>query len=380
MAARIIRRASSPAGDPAWIVSDYHAIRRLLSDPRVNRFPPLDIEKPARFTDAEIIRFKQLDDQMPAPPDDLIRRTVAHAFSKRRMQTIAEKVAVIAERLAKLMVVQGPPSELRSDFASPLSSQVISTLIGVPETEHQMVQELSQAAANLADPSISTSAEKRLREYMRELVAAKESSPADDVISDIIAMKSDYPCLASVDLIIGLATGLRFAGQINTVTLIDRGMVHLLANPQAKRELVEGDSDARARVIEEILRLPHPVQARVAGVPRYATEDFVVDEQHVCRGDLLIMDIEAGNLDPAVFDEPGDFCPSRPARSHLSFGAGAHYCVGAALARCEMETAYLTIFKHLPDVRLAVPIEKLEPLNYELSGGAVAVPLTWGEA
>lgn len=377
MSPSVVELGTSPAGDPSWVVKDYQTIRRLLFDGRLNRFPPVDVECPARFTHAEIIRFKHLDPNAPPPPDDLIRRTVAHAFSKRRMHAIEAKVEAITTSLIDAMIAAGPPAELRRDFAGPLSSQVISSLIGVPDEDHQLIQELSQSAANLAEPEISAPADQQLKDYMRQLVAKKEADLGDDVISDIIRLRVDHPALENVDLVIGLATGLRFAGQINTVTLIDRGIVHLLRHPEFQAEIVVGDRAARARVVEEILRLPHPVQGRVAGVPRYATVDFELGGCTIRRGDLVVMDIEAGNLDPSVFADPGDFCPARPATSHLSFGAGTHYCVGAALARCEMETAFAMLLGRLPELRFAVPFEELEPLSHELSGGATRIPITW---
>ncbi|APA96739.1 Biflaviolin synthase [Nocardia seriolae] len=370
-----VERGVSPAGDPAWIVRDYATIKKLLTDSRINRFPDPAVADPPRFTLAEILQFKQVDPDAPPPPDDLVRRMVATSFSPRRMRAIEPAVNAITRELIEDMRRDGPPADIRTALAEPLSSHVISELLGIPAEARAAVREWSDASVDLADRERSVRADRELKAFMNELVEAKTRQPGEDILSDMVRFSANEPQLAGRDLVIGMAAGLRFAGQINTVTLIDRGLFLLLTRPIERATLA--DSKTLERVVEEILRFPHPVQRRIAGVPRYARADIPLGGHVIGEGDLVILELDDANLDPGVFADAESFCPERTENPHLSFGYGPHYCVGAALARMELKSVFGNIFQLLPDLRIDGDPGALEPRRHQLSGGVMALPVTW---
>ncbi|WP_460730228.1 cytochrome P450 [Nocardia heshunensis] len=370
-----VERGISPAGDPAWIVRDYATIKRLLTDSRINRFPDPAVVDPPRFTMAEILQFKQVNPDAPPPPDDLVRRMVATSFSPRRMRAIEPAVNAITRELIADMLRVGPPTDIRTALAEPLSSHVISELLGIPAEARAAVREWSDASVDLADRARSVRADRELKAFMNDLVEAKARQPGEDILSDMVRFSADEPQLAGRDLVIGMAAGLRFAGQINTVTLIDRGLYLLLTNPIERAALT--DPKTLDRVVEEILRFPHPVQRRIAGVPRYARADISLGDIVIGDGDLVILELDDANLDPSVFVEAESFRPERNDNPHLSFGYGPHYCVGASLARMELKSVFGNIFQLLPDLRIDGDPGALEPRRHQLSGGVMALPVTW---
>ncbi|MFJ4657680.1 cytochrome P450 [Nocardia sp. NPDC088792] len=371
----LIELGTSPAGAPAWIIRDYATVKKLLTDERINRFPHPDVLDPPRFTTAEILQFKQVNQGGPPPPDDLIRRMVATSFSPRRMRGMEPQVNAIVRELIQDMRRAGPPAEIRSALAEPLSAHVISELLGIPADARAAVREWSDASVDLTNPARSAAADYELKALMNDLVEEKSKHPGEDILTDMLRFSDQEPELCGRDLVIGMAAGLRFAGQINTVTLIDRGLYLLLTHPIDRLRLT--DPKVLEHAVEEILRFPHPVQRRIAGVPRYARADIYLGDVVIREGDLVILDLDDANVDPSVFADPESFCPARSENPHMSFGYGPHYCVGAALARLELKAVFGNIFGLLPELRIDGDPEALEPRRHQLSGGVMTLPVTW---
>lgn len=167
---------------------------------------------------------------------------------------------------------------------------------------------------------------------------------------------------------------LLFAGHETTVAQIGLGAALLLADHDRWRALAD-DPGLVDGAVEEVLRAA-PAGA-TTGVPRYARTAFELGGAAVKAGDLVPLDTDAANHDPATFERPGTFDATRRGPGHLSFGHGARYCIGAPLARIELRTAFSQLIQKFPDMRLAVPVERLRPRTGQLTGGLVELPVTW---
>jgi cytochrome P450 len=203
--------------------------------------------------------------------------------------------------------------------------------------------------------------------YGQHLVARKRHQPGDDFISRLCADG------LGDDEIAMLSMALLFAGHETTVVAIDMGALCLLANPGQQQALID-DPDRITAAVEEILRAPG---RSGGGIPRYARTDLQIGEVTVHAGDLVLLDTRAANHDPAVFPSPGRFDIAREGAAHLSFGHGAHYCLGAPLARIELKAVFSQLLARFPAMRLTVPLEQLRMRSGSVTGGLTQLPVEW---
>lgn len=207
--------------------------------------------------------------------------------------------------------------------------------------------------------------------FIGELVAHKRREPGEDVISDLVGADPDG---RHDDETAGLAAMLLFAGHETTVTRIDVGTVLLLTHREHYQAL-GADPTLVTGTVEEILRLAAPGGG--GGLPRYAHADITVGEVTVRTGDAVILAPTVANRDPAAFPDPATFDPSRDAGGHLAFGYGPRYCIGAALARVELQAVFAALPARFPTLGLAKLVERLEPRTDLLTGGLTDLPVQW---
>jgi cytochrome P450 len=291
-----------------------------------------------------------------------------------------------------------PPVDAHEAIAFPLPALVICDLLGVPAADREAFRRWSDDAADMTDAARSMAGWKALWRYMRGLIARKQQQPGEDVLSDLIAAHTSrtqapqQPSTADVDIasqIAPLAAGLLFAGHETTVAAIDKGIVLLLTNP-AQREVLQHDPTLVSSAVEEILRHPLPVPApetpetpetpdteRAGGLPRYANADIELAGVTIRAGDLVLLDLQDANLDAQRFPMPEAFDVARVDNPHVTFGHGPYYCIGAPLARLELQALFGTLFQRFPTLRLAVPVEQLRLRSHLLTGGLTALPVTW---
>jgi pentalenolactone synthase len=151
------------------------------------------------------------------------------------------------------------------------------------------------------------------------------------------------------------------------------GALLLLTNPDQWQAL-QADPNLFPAAVEEILRAP---SQGGGGIPRYARTDFEIDGVTVLAGDLVLLDNGAANHDDTVFADPDRFDITRNAAAHLTFGHGLRYCIGAPLARIELQAAFAQLLPRFPTMRLAVPVEELTIRRDTLTGGLTALPVEW---
>jgi cytochrome P450 len=204
--------------------------------------------------------------------------------------------------------------------------------------------------------------------YGQKLVARNRHDPGDDVISQLCATEGVSNDEAAV-----LSMALLFAGHETTVVQIGLGALVLLTNLDQWQALVD-NSGLIGKAVEEMLRAPGKGSG---GIPRYARIDLEVDGVLIRAGDLVLLDNGAANHDPMVFADPDRVDITRSAAAHLTFGHGARYCIGAPLARIELQVVFARLAARFPTLRLAVGVEELTMRRDVLTGGLVELPVRW---
>lgn len=392
-----VHRVTSPAGDPAWRVRGYETIRQLLTDPRLGRSHP-DPEHASRYSEAVMFGRPMASSANEQAEHAAMRRLLTPSFSARRLALLRPRVQALVDDLLEAMARMSPPVDAHEAIAFPLPALVICDLLGVPAADREDFRRWSDDAADMTDAARSMAGWKALWRYMRALIAHKQQQPGEDVLSDLIAAHSareealqppDTAGIDSASQIAPLAAGLLFAGHETTVAAIDKGIVLLLTNPM-QREALQYDPTLVPSAVEEILRHPLPVPAsetpgtpetpetgRAGGLPRYANADIELGGVTIRAGDLVLLDLQDANLDSQRFPMPEAFDVARADNPHVTFGHGPYYCIGAPLARLELQALFGTLLQRFPTLRLAVPVEQLRLRSHLLTGGLTTLPVTW---
>ncbi|GLV52921.1 cytochrome P450 [Thermobispora bispora] len=362
-----IAKVLTAAGDEAWLVTGYEEIRQIFADPRFGRSHPAPEDAP-RLSNSALIGGPVGDYATEEEMHTKLRRLLAPAFSARRMAALSVRIQGLVDDLLGRMAEQGPPCDLHACLSVPLPVQVICELLGVPYEDRDRFRGIAVEMTDLSDPERSAAAMREMNEYTYEIVKAKRENPAEDVYSELAA--ADLP----EEEIAMIAGGLLFAGHETTVNQIDYGVLLLLRNP-GELDALRRDPSLAPGAVEEIMRMAVPSQH---GLLRYAHADVEVGGVRIKRGDLVVLATFAANRDPRVYPDPERFDIRRETtHPHVGFGYGAHYCLGASLARVELQAVFGTLFRRFPELRLAVPYESLSRRAGALTEGFSELPVTW---
>lgn len=360
-------RIRTAVGDEAWLVTSHAQVRRLLDDDRLGRAHPAP-ETAARTGNSALFGGPLGNFDTEHADHARMRSLLQPHFSAKHMRALRSRVAALTTGLLDEMTGQGPPADLHAALAVPLPILVICELLGVPYEDRDRFRAWSEDAANTRDHDRSLRGLGALYEYGTKLVARKRTEPGDDVLTRLCATDG-----VSDDEAARLSMALLFAGHETTVVRIGLGALLLLTNPDQWQALV-ADPDLVPGAVEEMLRAPG---RSGGGIPRYARTDLEIDGVPVRAGDLVLLDTSAANHDPGVFAEPGRVDVTRQAAAHLSFGHGARYCIGAPLARIELQVVFSQLVTRFPALRLAVGVDELTMREDVLTGGLIALPVRW---
>lgn len=363
-----VTRVRTAAGDPAWLVTRHEDVTALFGDDRLGRSHP-NPEKAARISSSVVLGGPMTDYETERAQHQMLRKLLAPAFSPRRVNALRPRIGRMVEDL--LDGLGEPPADWHQAFAVPLPVMVICALLGVPYEDHPLFRGWAVRLTSF-DPGVAGRARDDLSAYVRDLLPGKRENPGEDVISDLVAVQGETGM--ADEHIAMLSAMLLFAGHETTVIRLDLGVLMLLDHP-GQLAALRADPALVPGAVEEILRVSSI--STTGGVPRYAREDLTVGGADIPAGDALILAPQAANRDPRVFPGPGDFDITRTANPHVTFGHGIHYCVGASLARVELQEAFGRIPSRLPGLRLDVPREELRWRAESLTGGLDALPVRW---
>jgi cytochrome P450 len=345
-----------PHGIETYLITRYQDARAALADPRLSKdmYGAMDAYRRI-FGDSSVALDEHMLNSDP-PKHTRLRKLVSSAFTPRRVESLRPQIRNTVEALLDGCATR-EPVDLLSAFAFPLPITVICELLGVPQNERPEVQGWSTTVAHTGFSKESKQAQQKAEEslhaYFADLLARKRSHPGDDMLSALTAARDENGGLTEQELI-STAFLLMFAGHKTTAYLIGNAVYHLLSHP-AQLRAVQEDPELVGQAVEELLRYDGSVESATF---RFATEDLEIAGTRIPKGALVQIALTSANRDPLKFDSPDEFDVTRPENTqsaHLGFGHGIHYCLGAPLARLEMELALTGLFSRFPGVALADP-------------------------
>lgn len=373
-----------PGDVPAWSINGYELLSVILTDPRVStdatqHWPPLMRgEIPQDWPLHIWVSIRNMFTST-GPDHHRLRSLVASAFTARRVNSLRPWIQRVTNGLLDGLETAplDQPVDLRERFTYSLPIEVICELLGVPE---QMRPELRRVEAAVFDttatPERAAENTKALFAITMALVARKRAEPGDDLTSALIAARdADNGSLRDAELA-GTLLLMFGAGHETTVNLLGHAVIGLLTHPD-QLAVVRAGAAMWRDVVEESLRWQPPL----ANLPlRYAIEDIAVDDATIIRqGEAMLVNYAGACRDPERYGDTADeFDIARTSKHHLAFGHGAHFCLGAPLARLEAEVALPALFARFPDLALAVPVTELAPLASFISNGHRTLPVILG--
>lgn len=337
-------RVRLPSGDTAWLVTRHTDVRRVLTDPRFSR------SRATRGTGPRINRTPTLPDSILAadPPDhSRLRRLIAPAFTGRRAEAMRQDIAALSDRLLNDLARQPCPADLVTHFTRPLPLAVICDLLGTPRVDGAQLDHWNEALRSvtaLSDAEV-TAAVDEITDYLTALITHKRGHPADDVLSALIAARDEDDRLSEAELVSFCIVLL--AGGYGTTSNRLAGLVHLLLDQPERYALLCREPALIPDAVEELLRY---AQATLGANLRVATEDTVLGGVRVKEGEAVIAPTSSANHDEQVYPDPELLDLTRAAPAHLAFGHGAHFCVGAQLARVQLQEAIAGLTRHFPSL------------------------------
>jgi cytochrome P450 len=361
-----IHRVRTPVGDPAWLVTGYAEMLRLLEDDRLGGAHP-EPDTAARMYESVLYG---------GPTGDAATEDVEHArfrallqpqFTPKRLRALRPRVESLTMGLLDELAAKGPPGDLHAAVSLPLPLLVICELLGVAQEDREQFRAWTTEAADISDRACSERGISQLFAYAKQLVVSRRQEPAEDVISRWCATG------LSDDEIANLVVAMLWAGHHTAVVQIDYSTLVLLANAEQWRALADNPALA-SNAVEETLRASHRANSVLV---RYARTDLEIEGVTIKAGDLVLLSHAAANHDPSVFADPDRVDITRPAPKHLAFGHGARHCIGAPLARIELTAVFSQLASRFPTMRLAVGLEELRWRTDLLFGGLPELPVRW---
>jgi cytochrome P450 len=344
-----------------WFVTRHEDVRACLRDQRLGRnfrhlmtpeeigVSPLDPRWQA-FWDSERWSLLWLE-----PPDHTrIRKLVAAAFTPRAVEALREPARTLAAELLEPLAARGQ-MELLYDYAQPYSISVICRMLGVPLDRHRDLLDWSHRMVKMYEFEVpeenavaANRAAAEFQEYVRGLIAERRAQPQDDMVSALVQARVEGSQLSD-DEIVSTVIVLLNAGHEASVNTLGNGMLAFARHPEEWQRVAAGEV-AAAAAGEELIRYDPPLQMFERWV---LSDDFTMGDAHIPRGAKIALLFGSANRDPRVFEDPDRFDVGREnAVQHIGFGGGIHVCIGAPLARVELEASLDALRRYWPDFSL----------------------------
>ncbi|MFI6709060.1 cytochrome P450 [Nonomuraea sp. NPDC050478] len=366
-----------PSGDQATLLTRYADVKQVLADPRFTRLLTAPDAARLSATDDGGLFNSEMAQIIPDGGEEHLhwRRLVGRWFTAKRMAALRPSMAAMAEELIDDMVKHGAPGDLRAALGFPLPVYVICDILGVPAEDRERFAYWSDTLLNLTryDKAEIDAAQGEFFQYMSDHLAAKRAEPGDDVLSELLAAGGpEEGGLTDLQVLV-TGMGLLVAGHETTANMIGK-MVAMLLDDRTRWERLLADPSLIRTAVEETLRMD---ANSGFGLPRYLRDETEVSGVHLPKGTTVVCSMAAANRDESAFDAAGEMDLGRTPNPHLAFGAGAHSCLGQALARTELQVVLQVLLRKLPSLELAVPAAELERVEGLAVGGLRTVPVRW---
>lgn len=360
-------RVKMPYGKETWLITGHQEARAVLSDPRFVRTTadPLDEPRMAEHNNAPGILA------LDAPQHTRLRKLVTNVFTVRRVQALRPRAVEVVDALLDDLT---PPADLVEGLARPFPMLMITTLLGVPREEHERFGVWADSFLSTGAVPTDVAAEHyaAICGYLADLASRRAPAPTDDLFGALVRYLNAGEL--TIDELV-MVTFSILVGGLETVKTQLPNMVYLLLTRPSLRSDLHADLSQLPGAVEEMLRyIPLPTTAVFA---RFATEDVPVGDVVIARGEPVLVEVPVTNRDPRVFANADELDFARDPNPHLAFGHGAHYCLGAQLARLELQVALERLLIRMPGLRLAVPEQELGWNRGYLVRGVTALPVVW---
>jgi cytochrome P450 len=363
-------------GSTPWLITGYDEARALFSDSRVSvddrrsGFPHWNEGMLATVYKRPRSVFTSDGEEHTR-----FRRMLSKPFTFKRVEGLRPAIQKITDDHIDRILAGPQPADIVTGLALPVPSLVISELLGVPYEDAEFFQRHANVGlARFATAEDNAKGAMGLAKYLANLVRAKMENPAEDAVSDL----AERVKAGEIDVreAAQLGTGLLIAGHETTANMIGLGVLALLEHPDQMAVIRDAtDAGVIANAVEELLRYLSIIQN---GQRRVAVEDIEIAGEVIRAGEGIIIDLAPANWDPKAFNEPDHLYLYRnKAGQNVAFGYGRHQCVGQQLARAELQIVFSTLFRRIPTLRLAVPIEQVPFKHDRLAYGVYELPVTW---
>ncbi|MFK4212454.1 cytochrome P450 [Streptomyces sp. NPDC030920] len=361
-----------PSGDHAYLATRYDDVRTVFSDPRFSRAATLEDGAPRLAAAPQ--KFKSLLNMDP-PEHTRVRRLVSREFTVRRVAALRPRIQEHTDALLDAMAKSEGPVDLIPALAFPLPVTVICELLGVPFEDRDKFSAWSSAflATTSRTKEEMLAAQTGLVTYLSELVASKREHPDEGLLSALVSIHDEDGDRLSHEELIFLGISLLVAGHETTVNQIANSVVALLTSPERLAEL-QADPSLIDAAVEELLRAYPPGDE---GLLRITTEEVELGGVVIPKGCAVLPGLASANRDHRQFTDPDELDFHRPSNAHFAFSHGTHYCIGAGLARLELQIAIGTLFQRFPTLKLAVAPEDLPRPSGMLVHGITSLPVEW---
>jgi cytochrome P450 len=365
-----VARIQLPDGIPAYLATRHADVRQVFTDRRFSRAAAAGPNRPTRelgsLAEDSLIG-------MDPPRHTKIRQVVSRAFTARRVEEMRPTVRGLVEKMIGRMEAAGPPADMVTHLSSPLPIYVISKLFGIAEEDQDTVRAWSDAL--VGDWDADPAAPQAALDAFGKMIADRRVHPGDDLMSALIGAWDEQHDLSERELI-SVTAGVFVGGHETTTNQINLFVLVLSNHPDQLASLRGDDPGAVARAVEELSRF---IQLGDNGIllPRVTTEDVELGGVRLPAGSAVLPAVVSANRDATVFADADRLDLTRVSNPHLGYGAGPHHCLGAALARMELQEALGALLRRLPGLRPAVPESELRFKPGLVVRSLESLPVTW---
>ncbi|MBO0654016.1 cytochrome P450 [Streptomyces triculaminicus] len=355
----------------AWLVTRYEDVKTVAADPRMSR--ALTVDRPVTSMTPHVVAPAGGIGRTDPPDHTRLRRLVAQTFGRKRVEALRPRAQELAERMTGRMLDQGPPADLAEHLTGPLPAQLIGDLLGVPSHDIDRLQAWRGVILSSSHSQQRGDAVKReIADYFRGMARHRTEHPGDDLFSALVAEQAEGGL--SMPELISLAVMLVLNGMDAVRNQVSNMVYALLTHPE-QLEKLRAEPALLPQAVEELLRfIPH---RNGVGLPRIATGDLEIGESVIRDGEVVYVSYLAANRDSTVFTEPDRLDLSRDEAPNLSFGHGAHYCVGAMLTRMEAEVMLSTLLERFPRLRLTASPDQMRWRQGSINRGPEELWVSW---
>ncbi|CAL9354424.1 cytochrome P450 [Streptomyces sp. Tu 3180] len=364
-----VARITMATGDPGFLVTRYEDVRFVLSDPRFS--VRQDLPGAPRLTE---MTFESVMTTDP-PVHTRLRRLVSRDFTSRRVERMRPRLEEIVDGLLQTMEDQGPPADIVESLAVPFPITVICELLGVPLDDVTRFRGWADTMVSLTGYSMEdwSAARDSLQDYLDGLIVAKRKEPGEDLLSALVATADREDDLTDRD-VRSLSLILLLAGYEPASNQLGSSVLTLLRFPGRLTELRQRP-ELLPSAVEELMRY---APAGDGALFRVTLDEVTIGDTRIPAGSAVLASTQAANWDPRRFEDPRGLVLDRTDNQHTALGHGIHFCLGAALARLELQVAIGALLRRFPRIRLAADVADLRWSSPgSMLSGFSEIPVTW---